>query len=86
MVGVDVNGVVDDHEHIFDIYTRTYDFMGHEVHVINAQDLWKFYKSKHWYKWNNRKKINIYKLVQYFIRHHPNGHFVLDECPFIRNG
>ena len=94
MVGVNKKGIVDEHEHIFDIFTRTYDFLGSNVQVISAQDLWKFYNDKNpevkifkkiiWRKAADRKKINIYQLVEFFIRHHPSGHYVLDECPFLK--
>ena len=81
MVGVNEQGIVDDHQHIFDIYTKLYDFLGSNVQIKNAQDLWSFYAERN--KEANIEKINIYQLVEFFIRHHPNGHFVLDECPFI---
>ena len=81
MVGVDQQGIVDDHQHIFDIYTKLYDFLGNTVQIKSAQDLWSFYAERN--KGANREKINIYQLVEFFVRHHSNGHFVLDECPFI---
>ena len=116
MVGVNEYGVVDEHEHIFDIFTKTYDFIGSNVQVISAQDLWKFYEEQNSYikglvkkltklehpplsgkicenkkKYNKyiekysyeRRTINIYQLVEFFIHHHPNGHYVVDECPFL---
>ena len=96
MVGADENGIVDEHEHIFDLYTKAYDFVGSDVHVISAQDLWNFYESKNkGLKLFNRFTLvegakrdwfDIYFLVEYFIQHHPNGHFVLDECPFLKQG
>ena len=79
-----IGGIVDEYEHLFDIYSKTYDFPARNVQVLSAQDLWKFYKQKRWYKWNKRSNFNIYELVEFFIHHHPNGHFVLDECPFLR--
>ena len=81
LVGVGVTGIVDNDEYIFDIYTKAYDFQGSHVIVVSAQDLWAFYKSKN--KGAVREKFDIYYLVQYFIKHHQHGHFVLDECPFI---
>ena len=39
LVGVDREGFVDVHEHIFDIYTKLYDFHGSNVNVKSAQDL-----------------------------------------------
>ena len=120
MVGVNEYGVVDEHEHIFDIFTKTYDFIGSNVQVISAQDLWKFYcgdyeeghleskssgekvtqlEHRPYYPTNfatlgkigekilfssdRRIYINIYQLVEFFIHHHPNGHYVVDECPFL---
>ena len=82
MVGVNERGFVDDHQHIFDIFTKLYDFSGSDVQVMSAQDLWKFYEKKN--KGANKWKVDIYQLVEFFVHHHPNGHFVLDECPFIQ--
>ena len=81
MVGVDKYGIVDEHEHLFDIFTKLYDFYGSSVHVLSAQDLWSFYQSKK--KGANREDVDIYTLVEFFIQHHANGNFVLDECPFL---
>ena len=72
-------GKIDDYEKIFDIYTKLYDFLDTDVKVITQQDLWKFYNSHH--KDAEKKKVNIYKLVLFFIEHHPNGHYIVDECP-----
>ena len=84
MVGVDGKGIVDDHHHIFDIFTKLYDFSGSnvQVKVMSAQDLWKFYESE--IKGADKKKVNIYQLVEFFVRHHPFAHYILDECPFLR--
>ena len=93
MVGVDKNGIVDEYEHIFDIFTKCYDFIGSDVQVKSAQDLWKFYEETHpivkkltkfsWIKETIRKRTNIYQLVEFFISHHPNGHYFWDECPIL---
>ena len=77
-------GIVDEDEHIFDIYTKTYDFLGSDVQVISAQDLWAFYESKHYGA--DRKQADIFILVEFFVQSHPNGHYVLDECPFLMVG
>ena len=82
MAGVDEYGIVDKHEHIFDIFTKLYDFLGSNVQVMSAQDLWKFYESKN--KGADKKKVNIYQLVEFFVRHHPFAHYILDECPFLK--
>ena len=86
LVGVDAYGFVDEHEHIFDLYTKLYDFQGSNVKVISAQDLLSFYASNHRMKtaWNyiTRKKIDVYTMAEFFVEQHSNGHFVVDECPF----
>ena len=79
-VGVDERGFVKEHEHIFDIYTKEYDFLGCDVKVISAQDLWDFYKSKH--PAADRSEIDVYTMAEFFVDQHSNGHFVVDECPF----
>ena len=84
LVGVNDKGIVDEDEYIFDIYTKLYDFHGSNVKVVSAQDLWTFYESKN--KGADRLNVDIYFLVDYFIQHHLEGHFVLDECPFLKRG
>ena len=79
-VGVNPRGFVEEHEHIFDIYTKEYDFLGCDVKVISAQDLWDFYESKH--PGADKKKIDIYTMAELFVDQHSNAHFVVDECPF----
>ena len=86
LAAVDRDGIVEKVEYIFDVYTKSYDFHGSYVKVVSAQDLWKFYKRKNCNRRNDRRNINIYELVEFFIGHHPNGHFVLDECPFLSDG
>ena len=90
MVGVNKDGFVAEHEHIFDIFTKIYDDLGSDVEVLSAQDLWSFYRS-HYLKRNIKKyreniQNDIYVLVEFFIQHHSNGHFIIDECPFLANG
>lgn len=79
LVGVEPYGSVDEYEYIFDIFTKNYDFLGSNVHVLSAQDLWAFYESKN--VGANRYRFDIYFLVEYFVQHHSNGHFIIDECP-----
>ena len=83
LVGVNQKGIIDAHEHIFDIYTRLYDFLGCDVKVFSAQDLWDFYESQH--KGADRNKLDIYTLADFFVEKHPTGHYVVDECPFVEN-
>ena len=82
LVGVDRYGEVDDHESIFVIYTKKYDFTSSDVLVKSAQDLWDFYELSH--PGSDKKKIDIYTLVEYFVQSHPDAHYVLDEVPFLR--
>ena len=82
MVGVDEWGKVDEHEYLFDIFTKLYDFSGCKVQVLSAQDLWTFYQSKN--KGVQLWDVDIYTLVEFFVQHHPDGHFILDECPFLK--
>ena len=81
LVGVAFNGIVDEDEYIFDIYTKLYDFHRSYVKVVSAHDLWAFYESKN--QGAKREDFDIYFLVEFFIKHHSNGHFILDECPFL---
>ena len=88
LVGVDMKGKVDDHEHIFDLYTKLYDFDGVNVKVLSAQDLLSFYQrhsifQRMRHQLHNYKKTDIYNLVKFFIQSNPDGHFILDECPFM---
>ena len=82
LAGADESGYVLEHEHIFDIYTKEYDFLGCDVKVKSAQDLWEFYKSKN--PGADRRKIDVYTMAEFFVDQHSNGHFIIDECPFIR--
>ena len=84
LVGVNREGFVDEHEHLFDIYSKEYDFFGTDVKVISAQDLWEFYQLHD--KLADRNEIEFYKLIKLFVGQYPNGHYVLDECPFPVNG
>ena len=81
IVGVEQNGVVDEHEYIFDIFTKIYDFLGSNVQVLSAQDMLAFYESKN--KGDNQKYIDIYSLVEYFVQQNSHGHFIIDECPIL---
>ena len=80
LVGANWYGIVKEHEYIFDIYTKLYDFHESNVIVVSAQELLAFYESKN--KGAMREVVDIYFLVEFFIQHHSNGHFILDEVPF----
>ena len=72
-------------EHIFDLYTKWYDFWGSTVEVKSAQDLYTYCseltKNE---KRLTKQKWDIYSLVEKFMEHHPHAHYVLDEVPFLR--
>ena len=80
LVGVDRRGFVERDQHIFDIYTKEYDFLGYDVTVLSAQDLYDFYESKN--SVAHRREIDVYTMAEFFVEQHSNGHFVVDECPF----
>ena len=82
LVGVTKRGIVAENEYIFNIYTKLYDFYGSHVIAVSAQDLLAFYDSKN--KGAKREDVDIYFLVEFFIQHHSNGHFILDECCFLQ--
>ena len=115
LLGVNALGDVEEHEHIFDIYTKEYEFAGKNVAFKSAQDLLEFYEQKSINpnladqlvgeeddinvgievditnaneSLNNtidKSKPHIYSLVEFFIEHNSNGHFFIDECPFLLN-
>ena len=89
LVGVDTKGKVDYHEHIFDLYTKLYDFDGVNVNVLSAQDLLSFYQRQNILQrmrrpYRNVTNTDIYSLVKFFVESNPDGHFILDECPFYK--
>lgn len=85
LVGVDEWGFVEQDEYIFDTYTKLYDFVGADIKVKSAQDLWAFYKQHQKVdELQQTKTHDIYKIVELFIKNNSNGHFIIDECPILR--
>ena len=85
LVGVDCDdGLVQDHESIYDIYTKEFDFGGSDIQVKSSQDLWNFYESQN--PGSNKKDVGIYSIVESFIKQNPEAHYILDECPFLMRG
>ena len=84
LVGVEEygKGILDDDEHIYDIYTREYDFNDSDVEFKSSQDLWDWYESQK--SGSDKEDVDIYQLVEEFVKHHPHANFILDECPFLR--
>jgi len=87
LVGVDIWGKVDDHESIFDIYSKTFEFLTSDVKFKSSQDLKSYYDSQNNVSdsHSDQQKLDIYTLVEYFVKHHPDAHYVLDEVPFLRD-
>ena len=83
MLSVDERGEVDDDEHIFDVLTKDYDFIDTDVKVLSAQDLLKFYNNNQDTKLLTQH-VDIYNLVQFFMKNNPDGHFIIDECPVLK--
>ena len=107
LVGVDKLGEISRFEHIYDVYTKLYDFVSTDVIVLSAQDLWRIYQERkqHEQPTGILKRIvksmscgtkhnetfyleddEIYSVVESFIKNNANGHFIIDECPFILDG
>ena len=85
LTGVDGYGHVTDHESIFDIYTKEYDFWGTDIQVKSSQDLWDFYESQN--IGSDKKNVLIYTIVESFVKQNPKAHYIIDECPLhsVRN-
>ena len=77
------DGIVDDYEHIFDIYTKRYD-QKCNVNIKSVQDLLDCYKGTTKNKGSEKTNIDIYTLVQYFVQNHRKRHFVPYEAPFLK--
>ena len=86
LVGVDIRGKVDDHESIFDIYSKIFEFLTCDVTFKSAQDLKAYYDSQNNVSDSDEQKVDIYTLVEYFVKNHPDAHYVLDEVPFLNSG
>ena len=98
LVGVDEVGKVDDPESIFDIYSKTFEFLTSDVTFMSAQDLKAYYDFQNNVSdsynvskclqceqevYTRSRKQGIYTLVEYFVKNHPDAHYVLDEVPFL---
>ena len=80
---------VEEEEGLFDLYTKFYDFhkegtSDQVVIVKTARDIqdW-FYSVNSELEKGQSKDVSIYTMVQSFIKAHSNGHFFIDECPFL---
>ena len=52
--------------------------------VKTAKDIQKWFNSFDFCTNDMRRKdVNIYTMVEMFIKIHSNAHFFIDECPFL---
>lgn len=74
---------------LFDLYTKFYDFYqkqnsGRVIIVKTAKDIQLWFNSFDIGMTNMRSKhVDIYTMVEMFIKVHSDSHFFIDECPFL---
>ena len=57
----------------------------HGITFMSAQDLQAFHHEHSGLSIDDKnKQLNIYQLVHYFMQHHPDGYYFLDEVPLIK--
>ena len=66
--------------YIFDVKSDM-EFEKHDIKFMSCQDLLKYYQKETGTK---GEEMNVYELVQFFIRKNPNGYYLLDEVPLIQ--
>ena len=70
--------------HIFDVKSEI-DLSKHQIKFLSCQDLLNYYKKQTGIKeeWK-LEEVNVYELVKFFIKGHPNDFYFLDEVPWIK--
>ena len=68
--------------YIFDVKSEM-ELVEHKIEFMSCQDLLKYYQKETGTK---GEKMNVYELVQFFIKKNPNGYYLLDEVPLIKKG
>ena len=61
----------------------------HGINFLSAQDLKNFHEhqeKKNGSSDGSSKQLNIYELVQYFMKYNQDGYYFLDEVPLIKTG
>ena len=88
-------GIPRDAFYFYDIRSKM-ELERYGINFLSAQDLKSFYEeemSKSILESSGKqsedmcekkKESNIYDLVEYFMKHHPDGYYFLDEVPFIK--
>ena len=83
------SNAIEGEEGLFDLYTKFYDFYrkensGRVIIVKSAKDIQEWFSSFDIGMDNMRRKhVNIYTMVEMFIKVHSDSHFFIDECPFL---
>ena len=55
------------------------------ITFMSAQDLQAFHHEHSGFS-SGDDQLNIYELVHFFMQHHPDGYYFLDEVPLIQGG
>ena len=76
--------------YIYDVKSRM-ELKRHGIHFLSAQDLKSFHDENFCslyeiYETYETSILNIYELVLYFMEHHYDGYYFLDELPLIKGG
>ena len=68
--------------YVFDICTKHFDLKNTKVNAIDVPYLLNFFKN---HRLTDDEDIsnNVYRLLEFFVRNKPNGHFVVDEVPIV---
>ena len=74
-------GLPRDAHYIFDVKSEL-ELKKHKIKFLSCQDLLKFYKKE---TGTNGQGINVYDLVLFFIQRNPNGYYLMDEVPLIKD-
>ena len=67
--------------YIFDVKSEV-ELEKHKIKFMSCQDLLEYYQKE---TGMNGEKMNVYELVQFFIKKNPNGHYLFDEVPLIKS-
>ena len=66
--------------YIFDVKSEM-ELVKHNIKFMSCQDLLEYYQKE---TGTNGEEMNVYELVQFFIKKNPNGYYLLDEVPLIK--
>ena len=66
--------------YIFDVKSEM-ELEKHNIKFMSCQDLLEYYQKE---TGTNGDEMNVYELVQFFIKKNPKGYYLLDEVPLIK--